>query len=102
MSRDTPAYDLRLLQQLIGQGPITRMITHAAREGGAPLGFDEGGIVEAVLALTPAHFYKSMEAEKWPGLWQDVYRMEYEGIELYIKLQRIPEGRAVVVQFKER
>ena len=51
------------------------------------LGFDESDIVECVGALSSAHFYKTMEAEKRRGFWQDVYRTEYGGIPLYVKLQ---------------
>jgi hypothetical protein len=43
-----------------------------------------------------------MEAEKCPGLWQDVYHSEFYGVELYIKLQISSAGTAVVVQFKRR
>ena len=55
-----------------------------------------------MLLLGPEHFYKSMEADKCPGLWQDVYHLSYKGTWLYIKLQKLPDGRAVVVQFKQR
>jgi len=95
-------YDLEMLQRLIGQGPLSRVITTAAIGGAGLLNIDTAGIVEAVLALTPAHFYKSMEAEKRPGLWQDVYHLPFEGVEIYIKLQLSPDGRGVVVQFKLR
>jgi motility quorum-sensing regulator/GCU-specific mRNA interferase toxin len=97
-----PTYDLAVIQQLVGQGPLSRIITSAAKEGAAVLLFELEHIVEAVLTLTPTDFYKSMESEKCPGRWQDVYRLRYRGIELYIKVQLSPDGRAVVVQFKRR
>lgn len=34
--------------------------TKAAREGGATLGFDFDSMIEVVMTLTPADFYKSM------------------------------------------
>jgi hypothetical protein len=43
-----------------------------------------------------------MESVERPGLWQDVYHLEYQGTWLYIKLQALRDGRAVVVQFKKR
>jgi hypothetical protein len=43
-----------------------------------------------------------MEAERLPGLWQDVYHLRYGSVDLYIKLQISARGRGVVVQFKKR
>jgi len=102
-SENRPTYDLELVQQLVGQGPLSRLITSAARRGARECGFTATGIiVDAVLALSPANFYKTMEAERCPGLWQDVYHSAFHGVELYIKLQISTEGIGVVVQFKER
>jgi motility quorum-sensing regulator/GCU-specific mRNA interferase toxin len=98
----TPTYDLQHLQQLVGQGPLTCAITAAARAGGIRLGLDVPETVAAVLELRESDFYKTMEAEQCPGLWQDVYHLRFRGVVLYIKLQLSPDGRAVVVQFKQR
>ncbi len=38
---------------------------------GAALSFDFSGIVEVVLALTPADFYKSMTTHADHRVWQD-------------------------------
>lgn len=97
-----PTYDLRQLQQLVGQGELSRVITSAAREGASECGLDVPEIVAAVLELGPSHFYKTMEAEKCPGLWQDVYHIGFQGRELYVKLQLSPDGRATVVQCKRK
>jgi hypothetical protein len=102
MGRGEPTYDLRELQRLIGQGRISSQISRAAVDGASALDLDDEAIVDAVLTLEAAHFYKSMEAEKCLGLWQDVYHVSYCGTWLYIKLQLLPDGRAAVVQFKER
>jgi motility quorum-sensing regulator / GCU-specific mRNA interferase toxin len=102
MMRGVPTYDLRLVQQLVGQGTISRRISGAALRGAAVHGFDDQDVVAAVLALAPTDFYKSMEAEKSPGLWQDVYHSMFKGVALYIKLQIAADGRAVVVQCKQK
>jgi hypothetical protein len=102
MGRGQPTYDLQELQRLIGQGPISSAITAVAEEGARAFGWDRDDIVEAVLELTTQHFYKSMESERKPGLWQDVYHLEFRSIRLYIKLQMGFDGRAGVVQFKAR
>ncbi len=101
-SRGTPTYDLERIQQLVGQGAISRRVTTAALEGAHQLGLDRSEIIAAVLELTPTCFHKSMEADKCPGLWQDVYHLRYRSMELYIKLQIDPVGIAVVIQFKAR
>lgn len=97
-----PTYDLQLLQQLVGQGPLSRVITRSALDGGAPLSCGSDEIIEAVLALTAGDFYKTMQSERIPGLWQDVYHLERRGIQLYIKLPQGFDGRAHVVQFKQK
>jgi motility quorum-sensing regulator / GCU-specific mRNA interferase toxin len=102
MGRGQPTYDLQELQRLIGQGPISSSITNVADEGASELGWSRSDIVEAVLELTNQDFYKSMESERLPGLWQDVYHLEFRGVWLYIKLQLALNGRAFVVQFKRR
>ncbi len=100
--RGTPTYDLHLLQHLVGQGELSRAVTESARAGAIAMGWNVPEIIEAVLELDSRDFYKTMEAEKCPGLWQDVYHLDFRGDALYIKLQRSPDGRAVVVQFKRK
>ena len=97
-----PTYDLRHLQKLVGQGDLSRFVTVAARRGAGEAGFGEADIISAVLELGSSDFYKTMEAEQYPGRWQDVYRLEFRGVALYIKLQLSADGRAVVIQFKPR
>jgi motility quorum-sensing regulator/GCU-specific mRNA interferase toxin len=100
--RSIARYDLEALQQLVGQGELSCMITTAARVGARECGLDVDEVVEAVLDLSTTDFYKSMEAEKRPALWQDVYHSSFRGVNLYIKLQLGSAGDAVVVQFKRR
>jgi Motility quorum-sensing regulator, toxin of MqsA len=66
------------------------------------LGYDSGGMKDVVLALTLQDFYKTMASDLIPGLMQDVYRPRDEGLHLYVKVQVVGGGRAVVVSFKER
>jgi hypothetical protein len=100
--RERPEYDLGEIQALIARGAPWRRITLRAHANGARLGFDEGDMVDTVLELRPPHFYKSMEAERCPGLWQDVYHTTHLGIRLYVKLQLGFDGCAVIIQFKRR
>jgi hypothetical protein len=97
-----PTYDLERIQRLVGQGGISCVITAAAYEGAAEWRWGREDVVEAVLSLERQNFYKTMEAEKRPGWWQDVYHLRFRGEDLYIKLQIDPGGFAIVVQFKRR
>src|SRR3954453_5786067 len=102
-NKHTPTYDLQQGQWLGVQGPLSRLITSAARRGARACGVTATAeIVDAVLALSAANFYKTMEAARCPGLGEGVYNSSSHGVNLYIKLQISLEGIAVVVQFKER
>ena len=101
MSGQTPSYDLARVVALIAA--LQYRITGLAVQGAGELGFDESDIVECVGALRATDFYKTMEAERRPGFWQDVYRTEHGGIPLYVKVQLEglnPEELVVVIQFK--
>lgn len=91
-------YDLPEIQRKVAAGQYR--VTRSAFEGAAALGMDESDVTACVLGLTRADFYKSMEAAKVPGLWQDVYRSRYQGEVLYVKLQVAVQGDAVVISFK--
>jgi hypothetical protein len=96
-----PTYDLARVIALLA-AKCYRITGLAVKEAGE-LGFDESDIVECIGALSSAHFYKTMEAERRPGFWQDVYRTEHGGIPLYVKVQlegSSPSDLLVVIQFK--
>ncbi len=48
--------------------------THAARTGANELGLALSDMLDIVMALTPADFYKSMTPHADHTVWQDVYR----------------------------
>jgi hypothetical protein len=77
-------------------------VTLTAQSSALDLGLDDEDIADCIMnCLTGAHFYKTMPAEKRPGLMQDVYRITYQGRCIYLKLQVSKENWAVVVSFKE-
>jgi motility quorum-sensing regulator / GCU-specific mRNA interferase toxin len=97
---DEPTYDLAWIQHKVRAGEYRT--TRAAAAGASELGFDEGDIVACICALTWADFFKTMESDRRPGLWQDVYRPVYDGHQVYLKLQMHHDSQAVVIQFKAR
>lgn len=71
--------------------------TQAARVGATELGFVFSNMLDVVMALTPADFYKSMTADH--TVWQDVYRPSTQAGDVYLKLTVIDD--ALIVSFKE-
>jgi len=96
----TPSYDLLMVQRLVAGGSY--LIRKSALNGAGELSFDRTDIKDCVLGLTVADFYKTMVAERVPGLMQDVYRPNYLGVELYVKLQIALQNQAIVISFKKR
>lgn len=65
------------------------------------MNFLDEDIIDCVTACVgDSHFYKTMPAERAPGLMQDVYKIRYEGERVYLKLQISKSGHAVVIAFK--
>lgn len=96
----TPHYDLKELQSLVKNGSWTIPPDHfkeATRQG-----FSRTDIEDTILALTPDDFYKTMPAEKCPGLWQDVYKPINDKVKLYVKIQKsYDDKKCVVISFKK-
>ncbi len=94
-------YNLFELQALL-RDPNKRYITFTAEVNASAVGIvGKEAIVDRILQLRPDEIYKTMEAEKIPGVWQDVYKSLEGNITLYIKLQKSLDGKGVVIQMKE-
>ena len=97
MEKSTPHCRLSVVKTMIDAGKVRS--TTAALAGAAALGFDFAGMLEVVLALTPADFYKSMTTHADHRVWQDVYRPMTSAGEIYLKLTVIDD--VLIVSFKE-
>jgi motility quorum-sensing regulator/GCU-specific mRNA interferase toxin len=73
--------------------------THAARAGANELGLGLADMLNAVMALTPADFYKSMTTHADHTVWQDVYRPNTQAGDVYLKLTVLDD--LLIVSFKE-
>ncbi|MGH7574304.1 MAG: type II toxin-antitoxin system MqsR family toxin [Longimicrobiales bacterium] len=98
MAKREPTYDLNTIQEKIRLGEV--LITPMAHQGLADLYLDPSDIEACVCALEERHFRKTMESERRPGLWQDVYYCRYRSRAIYVKLQ-LAYGKAVVISFKQ-
>ncbi|PHV09375.1 mRNA interferase MqsR [Janthinobacterium sp. BJB412] len=98
MEKRTPYCKLAVVQALVAAGKVRT--THAARAGANALGLAFSEMLEVVMALTPADFYKSMTTHADHTIWQDVYRPGTKAGEVYLKLT-VVDG-VLIVSFKER
>ncbi len=95
-----PSYSLNRIRELFQEGRFR--VARSAFEAALLMSLLEEDVVDCVTChLNESHFYKTMPAEKVPGLMQDVYKIRYEGWRIYLKLQIDKDGRAVVISFKE-
>ncbi|MGB0033531.1 MAG: type II toxin-antitoxin system MqsR family toxin [Candidatus Sulfotelmatobacter sp.] len=92
-------YPLEQIKELFQQRNFR--ITETALQGAAMMNLLDEDIIDCVTTcLGDSHFYKTMAAERVPGLMQDVYKIRYEGERVYLKLQISKSGHAVVIAFK--
>ena len=95
-----PCYDLDTIKSLIQDGRY--YITKSAQQGALAIGFDDSQVCDCVVIhLRMTHFFKTMPSERLPCLWQDVYKITYEGVRVYLKLQISLVDEAVIISFKE-
>jgi len=74
-------------------------MTRTALEGAAAMGLGYDQIIEVILALSPADFFKSMTTHADHRIWQDVYRPFTASGRVYLKFTVVDD--VVIVSFKE-
>lgn len=97
MEKRSPHCKLSVVKDLVEAGRVRT--THAARAGAVELGLDYAGMLEVIMALTPADFYESMTTYANHAIWQDVYRPRTQIGDVYLKLTVIDD--VLIVSFKE-
>jgi len=97
VGKRTPHCRLPALRELIEAGRVRA--TRTALEGAAAmgLGFDE--VIEVILGLSSADFFKSMTTHADHRIWQDVYCPLTRVGRVYLKLTVIDD--VLIVSFKE-
>ena len=97
MEKSSPHCKLQLVKAYVAASKVRT--THSARLGATALGMELSDMLEVLLALTPADFYKSMTTHADHTVWQDVYRPNTKVGIIYIKLT-VMDG-VLIVSFKE-
>ncbi len=101
VEKHRPTYDLDAIKLAIGSVETLAMTSSALRDAIA-LGFDRAGVVETILSIKRAMFYKSMTTLSDHRAWQDVYHAPARELTLYVKFQADVVTKFVVVSFKEK
>ena len=98
MEKITPHY--KLVEILAQMTTVQEMnLTVSARAGIRACGMAQLDALAVVQGLRSKNFYKSMTTHADHRVWQDVYHGQWNGIALYIKIQRA--GEYFVISFKE-
>ena len=97
MEKRSPHCKLTKVKALISAGKVRT--TNSARMGANALGLSLSEMLDVVLALTTADFYKSMTTHSDHTIWQDVYRPSTEAGDIYLKLTVVDD--VLLVSFKE-
>ncbi len=91
-------YALASVRKLVAEGRVS--FTKTALTGGAEMGFDAEEMAKVVSGLTSKNLYKSMTSHADHKVWQDVYHVETDRGEVYLKLTVVEE--LLIVSFKEK
>ena len=97
MEKPVPHCKLALVKSLVKVGKVRT--TQTARAGATTLGLEFSDMLDVVMALAPADFYKSMTTHADHTVWQDVYRPRTLAGDVYLKLT-VMDG-LLIVSFKE-
>lgn len=97
MEKKTPHCNIRIVKTLVHTGKIR--VTNSAQIDAAKLGFEWADVLEVLVSLTAADFYKSMTTHVDHTIWQDVYRPYTKAGAVYLKLTVTDD--LLIVSFKE-
>ena len=97
MEKRVAHYKLVVVKQLVAERKVS--FTKTALEGAANLGFDAEEILDVVSNLTGMDLYKSMTSHADHTVWHDVYRVQTDNGQVYLKLTILEN--LLIVSFKE-
>ena len=97
MEKGIPHCKLPVVRALVAAGKVRT--TYSAVSGAAQMGLGIPEMLDVVMALTSADFYKSMTTHADHKVWQDVYRPSTQAGDVYLKLTVIDD--VLIVSFKE-
>jgi motility quorum-sensing regulator / GCU-specific mRNA interferase toxin len=106
MEKHTPHCKLSFAKMLVEARRVN--LTSTARVGATALGFGFEDVLDVLMALKSADFYKSMTTYEDHRVWQDVYRPKTRAGDVYLKFSIVKlneddedKDAMLVVSFKE-
>lgn len=97
MEKRIPHCRLAVVKALVAEGKVG--VTNAARQGATAMGLEFSDMLDVLMALKSADFYKSMTTYADHAVWQDVYQPRTKAGDVYLKLTVIAD--VLIVSFKE-
>jgi motility quorum-sensing regulator/GCU-specific mRNA interferase toxin len=97
MEKRSPHCPLSVVKALVKAGKVRT--TYSAECGAARMGLDVADMLDVVISLVPADFYKSMTTHADHKIWQDVYHPNTRAGDAYLKLTVVDD--VLIVSFKE-
>jgi len=101
MEKNTPHYNLAVIKEDVRRLG-RKAFTKTAEKTGLDLGFNVRERQEIVFELQNRMLYKSMTTYDDHQVWQDVYHINSQDLEIYIKVTYRPAGGPPVISFKEK
>jgi motility quorum-sensing regulator/GCU-specific mRNA interferase toxin len=101
MEKNTPHYNLAVIKEDVRRLG-RKAFTKTAEKTGLELGFNVRERQEMVFQLQNRMLYKSMTTYDDHQVWQDVYHINSQDLEIYIKVTYRPAGGPPVISFKEK
>lgn len=95
MEKSKPTHDLKRIKDLISKKGATKTTT--AVRFAHELGFSGTDIEDVVLGLSIEDFQKSITEYTDPKSWQDVYRIKYRDLDMYVKLKIAKSNEDVII-----
>ena len=100
MEKRKPTYDLQAFKQAFLS--VSKLhLTTTALQGARSLGCSAEDIVAVIQSMRRDQFYKSMTSYVDRALWQDVYHVAWNDIELHVKFTTDAQGY-LVISLKEK
>lgn len=103
MEKHKRSYDLKSIKNAFSEvESLGGKVTNSAFMGAQELGLSREDMIEAIQALEPRDFCKSMTSYADPRVWQDVYHAEFADKKLYLKFTVKTDGNYLLLSFKEK
>ena len=100
MEKRKPHYPLAKIKSAFSDPDFLNR-TVSSKLGADQLGMDDAAVVAVIQALSRSDFDKSMTSFSDHRIWQDVYRPNVAGQQVYVKFTLDAQQALLLISFKE-